>query len=118
MQDEESRQAELRIRFQRRLEKVTAELLSEFLYKRGVPVVKCLLCSSEDIVIPQTRLLQSGPDGRSSATYVDFIKVDAGGPPLSLMHYQYRLICKNCGFTSHLAVWPVLQWLEGEKSEQ
>lgn len=113
MDDEKSRQRELELTLQRRLEKVTPDLLSEFLFKRGIEVFRCLLCGSEDIGIPQCNVHQSGPDGASSRSFVDYIKLDAGGPRFSLMHYQYRIICRNCGFTHHVAVWPVLKWIEG-----
>lgn len=112
MEDEKQRQMQLQLTLQRRMEKVSPELLSEFLFKRGIETFKCLLCGSEDIGIPQCNLLQSGPDGSVSKTFVDYIKLDADGPPFSLMHYQYRIICRNCGFTHHLSVWPVLKWIE------
>lgn len=108
MDDEQERQRELKRTLQKRLEKVTPELLSEFLFVKGIETFKCLLCGSEDIGIPQWK---SGPKG-SERAYVDYIKIDAGGPPHSLMHYQYRIICRNCGYTHQLAVWPVLKWIE------
>ncbi|MFP9470044.1 hypothetical protein AB6D37_15085 [Pectobacterium brasiliense] len=110
--DEETRRRENALKLQEKLEKVTPELFSEFLYKHGVPVVQCLTCGSEDIGIPQTQTISIGPNGSSQSHYVDFIKLEAGGPPHSLTHYQYRLICNNCGFTSHFAVYPVVKWIE------
>lgn len=112
MEDEQERQRQLELTLQGRLEKVTPELLSEFLFKRGVETFRCLLCGSENIGIPQCDVLQTGPEGSSSKVFVDYIKLDADGPRFSLMHYQYRIICRNCGFTHHLAVWPVLKWIE------
>ena len=112
MEDEQARQRELNTKLQRRLSKVTPDLLSEFMFKRGVETFRCLLCGSEDVGIPQCREHISGPDGSMTKAYVDYIKVDADGPPFSLMHYQYRIICRNCGFTHHIAVWPVLKWIE------
>ncbi|MEQ9886190.1 hypothetical protein [Pectobacterium zantedeschiae] len=101
-----------------RLSKVSPELLSEFLYKRGVHVVKCLMCGSEDIGIPQTQELIVYPAGSGTKVYVDYVRVESAGPNYSIMKYQYRLICRNCGFISNLAVWPVLTWIEEEKESR
>lgn len=117
MQDEEQRQTMLRHQLQRRLEKVSPELLSQFLYERGVPVVTCLLCHSNDIVIPQAAVLTVGSPVESSHIYVRHTLLDTDGPPLSLDRYEYRLICNNCGYTSHIAVYPVLKWIEARESE-
>ncbi|WP_025245511.1 hypothetical protein [Candidatus Sodalis pierantonius] len=44
---------------------------------------------------------------------MDYITINANGAPHDpVLDYQYRLICKNCGFTSHLAIHPVLDWLD------
>ncbi|WP_064511711.1 hypothetical protein [Buttiauxella gaviniae] len=115
MQDEDDRQRKNSLTLQRRLEQVTPALLSEFLYKRGIPVFTCLLCGSEDIGIPECGVIQTGPDGSERKTFVDYIKLEADGPPSSIMQYQYRVICRNCGFTHHIAVWPVLKWVEEGK---
>lgn len=112
MQDEEQRQAALRYQLQRRLEKVTPELLSQFMYERGVPVVKCLLCHSNDIGIPQASVFTVGSSVGENHTYVRHTVLNTDGPPLALDRYEYRLICNNCGYTSHIAVYPVLKWLE------
>ncbi|MGQ8844007.1 hypothetical protein ACUTQW_16420 [Serratia sp. TSA_7] len=116
MEDENERQRQIKQTLQNRMERVTPDLLSEFLFTQGVQTFRCLLCGSEDIGIPQCNVHKSGPEGSSSVTFVDYIKLDASGPPHSLMHYQYRVICRNCGFTHHIAVLPVLEWVEGDKS--
>lgn len=117
MQEEIDRQRELTTLLHKRLEKVTPALFAEFLYKRGVPDVRCLLCGSESIGIPETSLLSVGPEGTGNTSYLNFVKVETYGPPYSLMDYQYRLICKNCGYTSHIAVWPVLKWIEEDNGQ-
>lgn len=117
MDSEQKRQRELLDKLQRRLSKVTPELLSEFMFKRGVPVFQCLLCGSEDIGIPEVGLTTVGPDGGESIKYVSYVKLDAPGPRFSIMDYQYRVICRNCGFTHHIAVWPVLKWVEDGDSD-
>lgn len=114
MEDDQELQKEMKTELHHRLAKVSPDLLSEFLFKRGVEVFKCLLCGSEDIGIPQCHVLTSDPDDDAFSTFVDYIKVDSDDPPYSLMNYQYRIICRNCGFTHHLAVWPVLKWVEAE----
>ncbi|CNI05746.1 Uncharacterised protein [Yersinia pekkanenii] len=110
---EDERERQLNQRLYDRLSKVSPELLSEFLYKRGVPVVSCLMCHSDNIGIPQTEIdnYESG-----KFTYISYVKVDTDGPRLSLMNYHYRLICRNCGFTSNIAVWPVLKWIEEQRN--
>lgn len=113
MQDEEQRQAALRYQLSQRLEKVTPELLSQFLFERGVPVVTCLLCHSNDIGIPQAALLSVG-SRHETYTYVRYTTLQTDGPPLALDNFEYRLICNNCGFTSHVAVYPVLRWVESK----
>ena len=117
MEDEQERQLELRRALQKRLEKVTPELLSEFLFLKGIETFKCLLCGSEDIGIPQCQHHTSRKNGNEGKAFVDYINVDADGPPHSLMHFQYRIICRNCGFTHHLAVWPVLKWIEDGEND-
>lgn len=112
MNNEAEHHRQNRLLLESRLEKVSPKHLSEFLYKRGVPVFQCLLCGSEDIGIPEVGLTTVGPDGGESITYVSYVKLDAPGPPFSIMDYQYRVICRNCGFTHHIAVWPVLKWVE------
>ena len=116
MQDEEQRQLTFRYQLQQRLAKVTPELLSQFLYERGVPVVTCLLCHSNDIVIPQASVLTVGSHLGSNHTFVRHTVLDTDGPPLALDRYEYRLICGNCGYTSHIAVYPVLKWVEAREN--
>lgn len=112
---EDEREVLMNQQLHERLTKVSPELLSEFLYKRGVPVVRCLMCGSADIGIPQRQELTVGPDGSADKVYVDYTGVVANGQKFSLLHCQYRLICRNCGFVSNLAAFPVLKWIELEK---
>jgi len=117
MQDEEVRLEVARQALQKRMEKVTPELLSQFMFERGVPVVKCMLCHSNDIGIPQAaKLTEAGPRG-SVYTYVRYVTLDTDGPRMALDNFEYRLICNNCGFTSHIAVYPVLRWIEAKEKK-
>lgn len=112
---EQERQEELTQTLFARLEKVTPELFAEFLDERVGKEIKCLNCGSLDIAIPQAQVITVGPDGSSNESYVSFIRIESFEPRYSLLNYQYRLICKNCGFTSHYATYPVLNWIEKEK---
>lgn len=101
---------------QQKFEKVTPKLFSEFLYVKGVQVIRCLMCGSEDIGIPQ-HLTSQAKDNHIAPTedffsYVSPVKVDTDGPKFSLMNYEYRVICRNCGFVSSFAAWPVMNWIE------
>ncbi|HCK1023744.1 hypothetical protein [Citrobacter braakii] len=112
---EQERQEELTRTLFTRLEKVTPELFAEFLDERVGKEIKCLNCGSLDIGIPQAQVMTVGPDGSTHGAYVSFVRIESFEPRYSLLNYQYRLICKNCGFTSHYAVYPVLNWIEQEK---
>lgn len=112
---EQDRQEELTRTLFTRLEKVTPELFAEFLDERVGKEIKCLNCGSLDIGIPQTQVLTVGSDGSPHGAYISFVRIESFEPRYSLLNYQYRLICKNCGFTSHYAVYPVLNWIEKEK---
>lgn len=117
MESEEERQRKNQQTLHKMMSKISPELLSEFLYKRGVKDVRCVFCDSEDVVVPQTTINPNQPD---EVTFIDYVKVDGSGPPFSLMHYQYRLICRNCGYTHNLAVYPVMKWagvIEGAGDE-
>lgn len=114
---EEARERELSVILQRKFETVTPELFSEFLYIKGVPVVRCLMCGSEDMGIPQQTshinpLMNPGVNSKNTVTYVDPVKVDGGGARFTIMNYEYRVICRNCGFVSSFAAWPVMNWIE------
>ncbi|EQB0888206.1 TPA: hypothetical protein ACUB6D_000274 [Raoultella planticola] len=113
--NEKERQTDLLNSLRTRLEKVTPELFAEFLDLRVGKEIKCLNCSSLDIGIPQAQVLSVGPDGASSNAHISYVKIETFEPPYSILNYQYRLICKNCGFTSHYAVYPVLNWIEQDK---
>lgn len=108
---------QLQLTLQRRLEKVTPELFSEYLFERGVKTVICPMCGSDDISIPNASSMTVGPEGCESNTYAIPVKLDTDGPPYSLVKYEYRLICKNCAFSMHFATWPVLKWVEQKLSD-
>lgn len=112
---EEKRPEQLKRLLFSRLEKVTPELFAEFLDAKVGKDIKCLSCGSLDIGIPQAQVMTAGPEGASNEAYVSFVQIDSFEPQYSLLNYEYRLICKNCGFTSHYAVYPVLNWIEQEK---
>ncbi|HBV6758986.1 MULTISPECIES: hypothetical protein [Klebsiella] len=112
MDKEQERQQQLQLSLQDRLQKVSPELFAEFLSKKGVNSEYCPVCGSNDIGTPQVDVMTVGPDGASRRTYIDYVKLIAGGTPHSLAHYQYRLICNTCGYTAHFAVYPVLKWVE------
>ncbi|MDR7343163.1 hypothetical protein J2X14_001575 [Pantoea alhagi] len=114
MQNEHEKQrlAALACKLQKRLEKVTPELLSEFLFERGIPVVKCLMCGNNDISIPQAAVLAASAEGSKAYTYVRYVTLNTDSSPFTLDSFEYRLICNSCGFTSHFAVYPVLKWVE------
>lgn len=95
---------------QKKLQRVTPEILSEFLYKRSVRVFGCLLCGSEDCRVPQTAIIN--PDLSSGAVFVDATMVDANGQSQAIMNYHYRLICGNCGYTHFISALPVNEWLD------
>lgn len=114
---EQERNEELTRALFSRLEKVTAELFADFLVLKVGKEIKCLNCGSFDIGIPQTQLMTVAPDGSSHGSYISFVRIESFEPRYSLLNYQYRLICKNCGFTSHYAVYPVLNWIEQERGD-
>ena len=117
MEDEQDRQRELRRTLQKRLEKVTPALLSQFLYERGITLVTCLLCHSNDIVIPQALALATGSPVENAYIYLRPTLLDTDVHPLSLERFEYRLICNNCGYTSHIAAFPVLKWIEAREGD-
>lgn len=114
---EQERNEELTRALFSRLEKVTPELFAEFLDLKVGKEISCLNCGSFDIGIPQAQVITVGSDGSPSGSYISFVRVDSFEPRYSLLNYQYRLICKNCGFTSHYAVYPVLNWIEQERGD-
>lgn len=116
MQDQKDINTKNKLALQRRFEHVSPVLFSEYLYGRGVKSVKCPMCGSEDIGVPNGSVLSVGSDGSENLTYIIPVKLDSDAPPFSLMNYEYRLICKNCSFSMHFAVWPVLKWVEEKLS--
>ncbi|MFJ5443574.1 hypothetical protein [Pectobacterium sp. CHL-2024] len=105
-----------------RFEKISPELFSDFLGLHGVLVLACPICHKIGMSIPQVQVHQSvisvggsEQDNEFNSShvfsYVDFICVDANAPD-QILSYEYRVICKNCGFSNHFAVHPVVQWVE------
>ncbi|MEN3258507.1 hypothetical protein AAH678_06840 [Sodalis endosymbiont of Spalangia cameroni] len=100
-----------------RLEKISPDLFACFLSERGISELRCPICHCPDMNIPQVGLIVVGVESASidshPPVYVDYITINANGTPHdSVLNYQYRLICKNCGFTSHFAIHPVLDWFD------
>ena len=112
MDKEHERQHQLKLLLQEWLQYVSPELFAEFLSEKGVNSGYCPLCGGNDIGSPQVDVMNVGPAVASRSTYIDYVKLIAGGTPHSLAHYQYRLICNTCGYTAHFAVYPVLKWVE------
>ncbi|EPO3378563.1 hypothetical protein ACT9WY_004698, partial [Enterobacter hormaechei] len=83
MEDEKQHQMQLQLTLQRRLEKVTPELFSEYLFERGVKTVICPICGSDDISIPNASSITVGPDGCESSIYAIPVKLDTEGPSYS-----------------------------------
>ncbi|MGI8465581.1 hypothetical protein [Pectobacterium punjabense] len=50
-------------------------------------------------------------------TYIDYICIKPEST-YSLLAYEYRIICKNCGFASHFSVLPVINWIEAQEKDQ
>ncbi|WP_339057613.1 hypothetical protein [Candidatus Regiella endosymbiont of Tuberolachnus salignus] len=104
-----------------RLERVTPELFTRFFYAKKVPEMSCFWCHTANMSIPQmdvTPVAAYNPDSEStsggasqSSSYVGYICINPT-QPTSVLSYQYRIICKKCGFTNHIAVHPILNWLE------
>lgn len=94
---------------QKKLERVTPELLSEFLYKRGVKVFRCMLCGGEDVAIPQRTI---NPCQSNEVIIADATMGDANGHPQAIMNYQYRVICKECGYVHFISALPIKDWLD------
>lgn len=101
-----------------RLRKVSPEIFAQFLYEHGIPTVSCLACHGLDMAIPQ---ITTSPHHSAefthdveAMTYLDYIHLESGPDtaPGSLLNYQYRLICKSCGFTSNFSAYPIVQWIE------
>ena len=114
---EQDRQDELRLELHRRLIIVTPELFSDFMYEKMGREITCLNCGSLDIGIPQVEVFADPlRSDHKNTVYISYAKIDISGSPSSLLNYEYLLICKNCGFTSHHAAYPVLNWIEGRES--
>ena len=89
---------------------VTMDKFSSFLVERGIEGLTCKMCGSDDIGVPLM-----APIGHQA--FLNYSKVDGGGPPYSLYNYEYRLPCNNCGFVHSFAVYPVLKWIEDQEGD-
>ncbi|QCT20846.1 hypothetical protein FEM41_14925 [Jejubacter calystegiae] len=88
---------------------VTVDKFHSFLTDRGlIRGLTCRMCGSDDIGVPLMSFLGGTP-------FLNYSKVDGGGPPHSLYNYEYRLPCNNCGFVHSFAVYPVLKWIEEQE---
>ncbi|ELY2757917.1 hypothetical protein ACOZ17_000255 [Cronobacter sakazakii] len=120
MSEEQSdRLAAMRLRLQRRLEKVSPELFAQFLYEKGIDAVACRMCGKEALGTPQVELLEVGPSDSGKKSFVDYVKVESGSASysLSLANINYRLICNNCGYTILFAAYPIIKWIEERESQ-
>lgn len=115
MSNDKDRLKALEEQLKQRLSKVTPDVLAGFLLERGVKEVKCLLCGSMDIIIPKSGVPQSVLADTEDFESLEYVQVNADGHPYSLLNYHYRLICRNCGYTSSIAVYPVLKWIEDKE---
>lgn len=87
---------------------VTMDKFSDFVVERIDGGLVCQMCGSTDIGVPLRTFLGGNP-------FLNYSKVDGGGPPHSLFNYEYRLPCNNCGYVHSFAVYPVLHWIEGKE---
>lgn len=102
--------------------KITADVLSHFFFEKGLPTLTCPICHISDMTLPQTTETIDYFNGMKDyrITYVSPTKVPSLGhePAFSLLQYEYRLICKNCGFVNRFSVYPVFKWLSDKEKEQ
>ena len=110
--DQEKRERELMEVLWRKFRALSPELLSQFLAERGVPIVSCPICGSADMAVPQAseQIYDGDKPTGEWFTYVNPSKVSSfGSEPLhSLLQYNYRIICKNCGYENRFSAHPVL----------
>lgn len=114
--EQDKRERELMGILWKKFRALSPELFSQFLSERGVPIVSCPICGGTDMAIPQASEQiydEDKPTGKWF-TYVNPSKVNSFGfePLHSLLQYNYRLICKNCGYENRFSAHPVLSWLE------
>jgi transcription elongation factor Elf1 len=113
--NEQHRQSQLAQALQDRFERISPEVFADFLTSHGVAKLTCPICYHDDMAIPQVSVTTVGPDGSDQKTYISCVKINGdNSSPYSLLNYQYRVICKNCGFTSSFAVHPVILWSESQ----
>lgn len=100
---------------QKRFEQVSPDMLTKFFESKNIHMATCPICSSNDIGTPSTKKDRATEGFDDTRLYITPVRIDTEGPPYSLVHYEYRLICKNCAHTMRFAVWPILSWVEKEK---
>ncbi|WP_393950147.1 hypothetical protein [Kluyvera intermedia] len=118
MQESEAdkRERELMEILWKKFKALSPELFAKFLSQKGVPIVSCPICNHIDMAVPQvSEQIYDGDKGTGKwITYINPSKVNSFGfePLHSLLQYNYRLICKNCGYENRFSAHPVLTWLE------
>ena len=111
-----------------KLEKVSPQKFSDFLGEKGIPVLTCGVCHKIGMIVPQVQILQTALSNDNTTfteselepneyTYIDYICIKPEST-YSLLAYEYRIICKNCGFASHFSVLPVINWIEAQEKDQ
>ncbi|PVY86606.1 hypothetical protein [Pantoea ananatis] len=122
MNDEEKRVEKIKEELWDKFRKITPEILSQFFFEKGVPRVSCPICNVSDMSVPQTSETIDFYNGIKdlrvtyvSPTHVPFFEHE---PRFSLLHFEYRLICKNCGYVNRFAVFPVLKWFGDKEKEE
>ncbi|MBU9997981.1 hypothetical protein KTQ03_11215 [Klebsiella michiganensis] len=120
--EQEKRERELMEILWKKFRSLSPELFSEFLAKRGVPIVSCPICGGTDMAIPQAseQIYDGDKPTAEWLTYVNPSKESSFGfePLHSLIHYNYRIICKNCGHENRFSAYPVLTWLEKNNKQK
>lgn len=119
--EQDQRERELMEILWKKFKALSPELFSQFLAQRGVGTVRCPICGGDDMAVPQVteQIYSDGKPTGAWFSYVNPSKVSSFGfePIHSLLQYNYRLICKNCGYENRFSAHPVLSWLEKNDKE-
>lgn len=107
---------------QQRLERISADDFALFLAEKNIGRLFCPMCRSRNMSIPLVEafgyaVIKDEPSHSPRYSFIEFICIDPNRPA-SILSYQYRIICKNCGFTSHYAVHPVVEWVESRDNNR
>lgn len=111
-----------------KLEKVSPQKFSDFLGGNGIPILTCGVCHKIGMIVPQVQVMQTIVVSDKTTlterelepkkyTYIDYVCIKPESSS-SLLSYEYRIICKSCGFASHFSVLPVINWIEAQENEQ